>query len=314
MGMEETCKELFADIKINEPLEKYSTLRIGGPADYFYQLKDEEELPKLVDFCRNKKIPMLILGGGSNVLFDDKGFRGMVIKIETEKIKFDLNRNTVTADAGVPISKLLRATVENGLSGLEKWMGLPGSVGGAVRGNAGCNGLETKDILRIAKIFDLKDSKIKEFKKEDLDFSYRNSKIKNDDDLIVISAIFQLKKREGTEEEQRKKMMEIAGERGQKQVYGLTAGSFFKNPSPENPAGMLIEQAGLKGKTIGKAQISEKHANFFINKGGATAKDMIELANLAKSQVKAKFGIELEEEVRIFTEKNGKILAEKRAI
>lgn len=312
--LEEKCKELFPDIRLKEPLENHSTFRIGGPADYFYQLKDEEEFSKVLDFCRNQKIPILILGGGSNVLFDDKGFRGMVIKIENEKIEFDLNKNKVVADAGVPISKLLRATVQNKLSGLEKWIGLPGSVGGAVRGNAGCNGLETKDILISAKIFDLKDFKIKEFKNKDLDFSYRNSKIKENPELIVLSATFQLQKSDATEEEQRKIMMEIAKNRGQKQPYGLTAGSFFKNPSPEQPAGKLIEEAGLKGKVIGGAAISEKHGNFFINKNNATAKDIIELANLAKRQVQAKFGIELKEEVQIFTEKNGKTLAEKQAI
>lgn len=312
--LEEKCKELFPAIRLKEPLKNHSTFRIGGPADFFYELTDKGDLSRLLDFCEKRKIPFIVFGGGSNILFDDRGFRGMAIKIETSEIDFDEEKDTLTADAGVLISRLIRASMEKGLTGLEKWVGLPGTVGGAVRGNAGCNGLETKDILISAKILDLEDLKIKEFENKDLDFSYRNSKIKENADLIVLSATFQLQKSDASEEEQRKIMMEIAKNRGQKQPYGLTAGSFFKNPSPEQPAGKLIEEVGLKGKIIGGAAISEKHGNFFINKNNATAKDILELADLAKQQVKAKFGVQLKEEVQIFTEKSGKILAEKQAI
>ncbi len=307
----EAYKKLIPEIKFDEPLKNHSTFRIGGPADLFYELKKSEDLPKIIEFCTKENLPTIILGGGSNVLFDDKGFRGIVIKIATENIEFNREKNTVKADAGVPISKLIKASMEEGFSGLEKWIGLPGTVGGAVRGNAGCNGLETKDILISTKVIDLTDLKTKELKNEEMKFAYRTSKIKENENMIVLNATFQLKNKKIQPEEQKRLMMEAAKTRGEKQPYGLTAGSFFKNPSPEMPAGRLIEEVGLKGETIGGAMISEKHGNFFINKNNATAKDILKLASLAKRQVKAKFGVGLKEEVQIFAEKNGKTLAEK---
>lgn len=298
------------EIKFHEPLGKYSTFQIGGPADFFYRLKNIEELPYIIDFCRTKKIPTFIFGAGSNILFHDKGFRGFVIKIEADKITFDKKNSRITTDAGVLISKLINESIKNGYSGLEKWIGLPGTVGGAVRGNAGCNGLETKDILVYAHLFDQKTLTVHEANAKYFHFSYRTSRIKESNE-IVLSATFQLQKRQITEEEQKQTMHDIRKARAEKQPFGLTTGSFFKNPSPSQPAGMLIEKAGLKGKTIGKAQISTKHGNFFLNIGGATATDIIKLARLAKQRVKAKFGITLEEEVRIVPEKLPKKLAVK---
>lgn len=303
--MDKHKKELetqLPDIKFNEPLRKYCTFQIGGPADYFYQLKDMEALPSIVQFCRANKIPLFIFGAGSNILFNDKGFRGFVIKIEANKIEFDMKNNRVKADAGVLVSKLINESVKKGLSGFEKWIGLPGTIGGAVRGNAGCNGLETKDILVFATLMDQKTGITHEASIKYFHFDYRYSKIKITKE-IVLNATFQLKPRRISEEKQKEIMDKIRRERAQKQPYGLTTGSFFKNPLPHRPAGMLIEEAGLKGKMIGNAQISEKHANFFLNKGGATAKDIIDLMKLAKKTVKSKFGLILEEEVQIVPEK-----------
>lgn len=292
-------KKEFSDIRLNEPLKSHCTFHIGGPADMFYKAKNTEEIPKLIKIAKAHSLPYFIFGGGSNILFDDKGFRGLVIKIETQNI--EINNNEITADAGVLISELIKESIKNEFSGLEKWIGLPGTVGGAIRGNAGCNGLETKDILISATILDPKTNKIKKISKSHFKFSYRNSYIKNTDE-IILNATFKLKKRPISE----KKILEITKfiqqERFLKQPLGLSCGSFFKNPSPANPAGLLIEKAGLKGKTIGKAQVSEKHANFLINLGGATAEDIKKLIKLIKREIKKKFNINLEEEVQVLSE------------
>lgn len=305
-NMREELKSQLPKIKFDEALGLYSTFQIGGPADFFYNLENQEELHSLVNFCHAKHIPYFIFGGGSNVLFDDKGFRGLVIRIATKNIK--VKGTKITADAGVLVSKLLQESIKHDLTGLEPWIGLPGTVGGAVRGNAGCNGLETKDILTHAEIFNPLTGEIKEAKSEYFHFAYRYSKIKRTHE-IVLNATFQLKPRKISKEEQKEMIDNFRLARGTKQPFGKTTGSFFKNPSTQKPAGWLIEEAGLKGKTIGKAQVSEKHGNFFLNLGGATSKDMLKLVNLVKREVKAKFGIELEEEVQIITEKGPRALA-----
>lgn len=289
-------KNQLPEILFDEPLGKYSTFQIGGPADFFYKLKSSDELSSIIDFCNGYHIPHFIFGAGSNILFDDKGFRGLVIKIETKNIF--IKGTTITADSGVLISKLLNESIKNGLSGMEKWIGLPGTVGGAVRGNAGCNGLETSEILTHATILNPLTGRIHEANNKYFHFRYRFSKIKKTNE-IVLDATFKLTKREFSPEEQQEIMRELNQARFKKQPFGLTTGSFFKNPSTKKSAGMLIEKAGLKGKTIGGAQISAKHANFFLNIGGATAKDIIKLARLVKRTVKRKFSIELEEEVQI---------------
>lgn len=304
--LQEECLKHLPEVLFDEPLEKYSTFRIGGKADLFYKLKDNRLLPGIVKFCHIKKLPVFIFGGGSNILFDDKGFRGFVVKIETENIEF--KDTQIKSDAGVTISRLIKESIEKGLTGLEKWVGLPGTVGGAVRGNAGCNGLETKDILTGATIMDFKTGQLKQAKNSYFHYNYRDSKIKRTGE-IVLDATFELKKRTFSGKKQQELMDEIRKFRIEKQPFGKTTGSFFKNPSPDTPAGMLIDQAGLKGKTIGKAQISTKHGNFFLNLGGATYEEMIKLAKLTKREVKRKFGINLEEEVQIVSEKGPITLA-----
>ena len=175
----------FPKIKLAEPLRPYSTFKIGGPADYFYHLKDLQELPKLSKFAEGYEIPTIILGAGSNVLFDDKGFRGLVIRIEADKI--EVHNDFFKAEAGALIPTLIKKSLEAKLEGLEKWIGLPGTVGGAVRGNAGCNGLETSQILEKAEILDPKTHKITERTPKDLNFSYRHSRLK-ETPLILLKA------------------------------------------------------------------------------------------------------------------------------
>jgi len=294
----------FPNGKIEEPLKPYTSFKIGGPAGLFIKLTDDKTLNDLLRFIKTENIPYLILGGGCNTLIDSKGFDGLVIKMDLKKISSDIE-NELIAGAGTPISTLINESIRLGLTGLEKWMGLPGSVGGAIRGNAGYLGLETKDILLKAEIFDPQTLKTAEYSNSDLQFSYRTSAIKQSD-KIVLSGTFKLKKSDITLEEQNKIIEESKNFRIQKQPPGFSAGSFFKNPSTDQPAGLLIDQCGLKGKELGGAKISEKHANFFINTGTATFEDILSLARLAKSEVQKKFGITLEEEVQIIS-KNGKI-------
>jgi len=288
------------DIKLKEDLKNHCTFQTGGEADYFYELSDLKDLQALLKFAKEMKIPYFILGKGSNILFDDKGFRGLVIKNISENIT--IKNTTVEADSGVPVSKLVMETFKKGLSPLEKWMGLPGTVGGAVYGNAGCNGLETKEILKSVTLLNPKTGRTKKVSAKSLDLKYRSSKLKKSNE-IVLKAIFQLKKSKLTSVEQKKIMVDLSHSRLEKQPLGLSSGSFFKNPSPKNPAGMLIDKAGLKGKKVGKAQISEKHGNFLLNLGGATSAEILKLAKLAKQQVKAKFGIVLVPEVQILDPK-----------
>ncbi|MBL4694007.1 UDP-N-acetylmuramate dehydrogenase [Candidatus Gracilibacteria bacterium] len=294
-------KKHFPAIQENEVLATYTTFQVGGPADFFYRLTDNRELPRLIQAAQDAQIPYFLLAGGSNVLFDDAGFRGLVIKLEDAEIT--VQNEQITASSGVTVAKFLQTAVDHALTGMEALVGLPGTIGAAVRGNAGCNGLETKDILLKATIFNPETGKTTEESPEYFDFDYRYSKLKESPE-IVLQATFQLQKRTQTPEEQLSTMQEIRSKRVKAQPFGLSIGSFFKNPSKEitpKAAGQLIDEAGLKGKTIGKAQISEKHANFMLNLGGATAEDIKQLARLARDTVQKQSKITLHEEVQILS-------------
>jgi UDP-N-acetylmuramate dehydrogenase len=243
-----------------------------------------------LDWASEHDIPFFVFGGGSNLLFDDEGFRGLVIHLKNGELNVD--SENVSADAGIKMSKVVNAAQEAGLTGLEGWNGLPGTVGGAVYGNAGCFGVETKDVLESAELW-MPGVGRKTVKNDFFEYDYRTSKLKREP-AIVLSATFKLKK--GDKEEIKKGMMETAVSRIKKQPPGLSTGSFFKNPV-DHPAGWLIDQCGLKGHRHGNAGISEHHANFFMNKGGATAQEILELGDIATAAVKEKFGIELEREI-----------------
>lgn len=297
--VEAKFRELFPEIVAQERLAPYSTFQIGGPADLFYRLRERSELGSLVKMAKNLDVPVFILGGGSNILFADEGFRGLVIKMELNSYRF--SESAVWAEAGVIMAMLLNEMAKEGMSGLEGWMGLPGTVGAAVRGNAGCNGLEVRDCLVEAEIFDPESGEISLKEKDYFNFGYRESRLKHSKE-IVLAATFALKKREGSAEDQKALMAQIRRGRIEKQPFGATTGSFFKNPAAETPAGLLIEKAGIKGHTIGGAQISEKHGNFFLNLGGATAAEMRQLCEFVQTKVYEKFGVKLEPEVQILKE------------
>ena len=254
-------------IKRNVSLEKFTTFRIGGKAKYFFVAKNEKELIEAVKFAKDNKLPSFILGGGSNLLVSDKGFKGLVIK------------------AGKPLALYVS-------KGLEWAAGIPGTVEGAAFGNVGAFGKSMKDEVESVKVFDTKTGKTAILENKDCKFSYRNSIFRKKKNLIILSVKIKSGKSNS------KKIKEYLEKKKEKQPLGYpSAGSIFKNPLKYSAA-ELIEKCGLKGKKIGKAKISEKHANFIVNLGGAKAEDVKSLINLIKKEVKKKFKINLEEEIQ----------------
>ena len=289
-----SIKKLLPEIKTNIPLKNYTTFKIGGPAKYFYTVKTKEDLIKATRMAKKNNLPFFILGGGSNLLVSDKGFEGLVIRIKNQESR--IKNQAIYVEAGVLLSNLVNTTLENDLSGLEWAIGIPGTAGGAIRGNAGAFKKSMKDVIKQVEVFDLKTEKIKILKNEDCQFEYRDSIFKKTPNLIILSAILKLKK--GDKRETEKKMKENLDYRKKYQPLNVcSAGSIFKNPK-NLFAGELIEKCGLKGRKIGEAQISKKHANFIENLGEAKAEDVRKLINLIKEKVKENFGVELKEEIQ----------------
>lgn len=293
MTKRQKLKEQFPQIREGEPLKNHSMLRVGGPADLFYELTNIEELPQLLTLAEENQIPYKIIGRGTNILFTDRGFRGLIIKNLT--CEHSVNGNEITADGGLLLSQIIKISVENNLTGLEQLYGLPGTIGGAVFGNAGIPGTEIGKFVKNVVLFDV-GSGIQEIPGDQINFSYRHSSIQNERKIIMRVTLTLLP---GEEQKSKDLIKKIDIIRRGKQPTGYSAGSFFKNPMPDKSAGYLIEQVGLKGYSIGDAQISPKHANFLMNKKNATADEILRLADLAKQKVKDKFGINLETEVKI---------------
>ena len=280
------------NLQEDHPLAPYSTFQIGGPADYFVEAKTMEEVIEALDWAQAGDIPYFVFGGGSNLLFDDEGFRGLIIRMRTQDVTVE--GETLHADAGAMTAMLVKAAQDASLTGLEAWNGLPGTVGGAIYGNAGCFDVETKDILESAEVYLPGEGQVT-LTPDQLEYDYRTSKLKRTPGAVVLRGHFKLQK--GEPQKIAEKMQEIAKLRIQKQPPGLSTGSFFKNPPGDRSAGQLIDECGLKGKTLGKAKISEHHANFFVNTGGATMQDILNLAEHATAAVKEKFDIKLEREI-----------------
>lgn len=286
-------KKLLPGIKENVSLKKYSTFKIGGRAKHFFAAKTKNDLVRAINTATCFKLPFFILGNGSNLLISDKGFKGLVIKIQMSKIK--CQKDKIYAEAGAPLGQLVDIALKNNLSGLEWAVGIPGSLGGAIYGNAGAFGKSIGDSIAEVEVFDTKNRKIKFFKNKDCKFNYRESVFKKNKNFIIISVKLKLKK-----DDRKKitnKIREYLIHRLKTQPLNLPSiGSIFKNPKGFFAA-ELIEKCGLKGKTVGDAKISEKHANFIVNLGRGKAKDIIKLIKLIKKKVKEKFGVILEEEI-----------------
>jgi UDP-N-acetylmuramate dehydrogenase len=310
-------KETLPTIKKNVLLKNHTTFRIGGPAKYFLIAQKKEQVIKALQLAKKLNIPFFILGGGSNVLVADKGFNGLVIKIQNKNPKFTVKKgNTIEVLAGVLVKDVVKFTTTRGLQGLEWAGGLPGTFGGAVRGNAGAFGAETKDLIVKVQALD-NNIKLRTLSNKQCQFSYRSSIFKKKN-WIILSATIQCKKGD------KKKLQEIAESHinYRKEKHPLeypNAGSIFKNVdfkiiSPKFqklfldkvkkdpflivPSAWFIIGAGLTGKKIGQAQISKKHSNYIVNRGNAKAKDVVVIIESSKKHIKKIYGIELEQEVQ----------------
>jgi len=290
-------KRELAGLRENVPLKQHTTFKIGGPARYFYIAKTKNNLIKSVQVALKLKLPFFVLAGGSNILIRDEGFNGLVIKNETRNFKIE--KEKIIAESGASLAEITEASVRAGLKGLAEAAGIPGTIGGAIYGNAGWpkGAWAIGDVAESAEIL-MPDGKVKKVSKKWLDFGYRESRLKKEKDVLILEATLKLQK--GDAKKLKQRTQEILKTRNGKIPTGFSAGSVFKNPE-EKSAGFLIEQCGLKGKKIGRAKISEKHANFIINLGNATANDVLALIQLAKKEVKNKFKITLEEEIIIIS-------------
>ena len=268
------CMTLGSDnVRLHEPMKKHTTFRIGGPADYYLCPHSTEELQKILQICRENKLEFFILGNGSNLLVSDKGYRGVVIQLWKNFSDIETEDNTITVKAGTLLSKVAAEALEESLTGMEFASGIPGTMGGAVMMNAGAYGGEMKDIIREVTVL-TREGELLTLSKEEMNFGYRTSVVK-EKGYVVISAVLQLRK--GDREEIRKVMDELKERRVTKQPLDMpSAGSTFKRPEGYF-AGKLIMDAGLRGFSVGGAQISEKHCGFVVNKGDATAADVLGL-------------------------------------
>ena len=275
-------------------MKEYTTFRIGGEADLFLSPSNEQQVSSLVKFCKENEIPYFILGKGSNILVSDKGIRGAVIFTGLINEVSFIDECTIKCGAGLSLMKLCTLALENSLSGLEFAFGIPGSVGGAAFMNAGAYGGEMKDVLISCTHVDSQGN-IGELSLDEMDLAYRHS-IYEDNGYVVTSATVRLTK--GKAEEIKAKMQDFLGRRKEKQPLEYpSAGSTFKRPEGYF-AGALIQECGLKGASVGGAQVSQKHSGFVINKGNATAQDVLSLIEMVSCTVENEKGVKLNPEVR----------------
>lgn len=302
--MEELKKKLLdllgeEGFRTEESMAKHTTFRTGGLADLFLMPQNRAELKESIALLRRYDVPYLVIGNGSNMLVGDGGIRGAVIQLYSRMKQISVENTCMTLDCGVLLSAAAAKAAEESLDGLVFASGIPGTFGGAVVMNAGAYGGEMKDILISVDVLTA-DLEVKTIPAADLDLSYRHS-IVPEKGYIVLGGKLQLKK--GNEQEIRERMTELAQQRREKQPLQYpSAGSTFKRPEGYF-AGKLISDAGLKGKTIGGAQVSEKHAGFIVNIGGATTKDILDLITFCQKTVKEQFGVMLETEVKIVGER-----------
>ena len=275
-------------VKTNEDMSKYTSFKAGGTAKFLIKANTIEDINNVLKIVKENNIPLVVIGNGSNILFRDEGFNGIVLKIELNR--FEIKNDRVIADAGVKNAIISRKLLENSLAGI------PGTIGGAIRMNAGAYGTEIKDVLESVTYIDFNTLEIKTIKNEECNFSYRHS-VFCENKNIIISCILKLS--EGNKENIQAKMEECAKSRKEKQpVEFPSAGSTFKRGEDFITA-QIIDECGLKGYKIGGAEVSEKHAGFIINKENATATDIIELIKYVKETVLSKTGKKIELEVEI---------------
>ena len=278
----------------DEPMKKHTTFRVGGPARALVEPGSAEDVKSVVEFCKSEQIPYYIVGNGSNLLVGDKGFRGAIIQLYKSMGTFRVEGNQITAQAGCSLAQIANAALDAALTGFEFAAGIPGTLGGAVVMNAGAYGGEMKDVLTSVRVM-TEEGEIMELPAEELGLGYRTSIIP-EKRYIVLGAVISLT--EGKKEEIKAQMDDLRQKRVSKQPLEYpSAGSTFKRPEGYF-AGKLIQDSGLKGFTVGGAQVSEKHSGFVINKGNATAADVMELIRQVTAKVKEDTGVTMEPEVK----------------
>ena len=284
-------------VKSAEPMSKHTSFGIGGPADIYVEPADGDDLAALVAWANGRGVPWCVFGDGANVLVSDKGIRGLAIRMGRPFRRVRTDGQRVVAGSGAKLDKVVSAAVEAGLSGLEQVAGIPGTVGGAIAMNAGTYRGQVGDALERVSVV-TSDGARSELYPEDLEFGYRWSIFQADQTKIIVEATFRLEPGDRDElvrtaqSVRRRRSLNLPAE-------GRSAGCIFKNPGGDQSAGQLIDQAGLKGARVGDAVVSDKHANFILNMGGASAADVRALAEKVRETVHAEFGIALEYEVRI---------------
>ena len=321
--MDEIYKKLkdFGKVKLNEPMSKHTTFKIGGPARYFVVVEETEKLVDLLNYLSQKGIEYYVLGGGSNILFQDEEYDGVAIQVKSQKSKviptghqYSLKSQVIEVEAGALLGAVMGLAMQNGLSGMEWSAGIPGTIGGAVRGNAGAFGQATADVLEKVEVW--QDGEVVEFVNDECEFVYRGSIFKENKNLIILRAWFKFKKADKAEV--LKKTQEIiAGRKGKSPIYP-SAGCFFTNVAIEKwpgdkselpplfvergkvPAGWMIDQLDFKGKELGGASVGAEHCNFIVNKKEATRAEVLQLMEEIKEKVYNKYGVELQTEVEIF--------------
>lgn len=288
-------------IKFNEPMSKHTTFKIGGPAECLIKVNNIQELIKVLEFANKNKVPITILGNGSNILVLDGGIKGIVLKIDMQEINIEEKDIDIiaTVGAGTKITVLAGKLMQNGITGFEELSGIPGTIGGAIKMNAGAHQKEMKDIITKVKCIDY-DGNIKEFENKELEFAYRKSIFENKK-YIILEA--QMKLQKGKKEEIQAKMDKYSKYRKENQPIGIpSAGSTFKRGNDYITA-KLIDEAGLKGYKIGGAEVSTKHSGFIVNSNNATAEDVIKLIKYVEDEVYKKFGRKIELEIEILGDK-----------
>ncbi len=279
----------------HEPLAPYTWFRLGGAAEYFAEPTSREELMALIQHCREQELPVRVLGGGSNLLVRDQGVPGMVVRLSAAAFsEITVDDHVIVAGAGAKLGHVISTAVREGLAGLEHLVGIPGTIGGALRGNAGTENHDIGQWTGTAEVM-TRSGRMVEHQRDDLRFAYRYSSL---DELLILRASFQLEREDRTELTKRMQTLWIV-KKSKQPSNDENMGRIFKNPSGLRTED-LIEQAGLKGAKIGGAEISEQHGNFIVARRGASSEQVLRLIELVQTQVRDRLGVELETDIEIW--------------
>ena len=293
--MKKSIEDFSEILQRDVPLSQYTWLQLGGPAQYFVTPRSEAELLEVVGVCRSQQLPIHVLGSGSNLLVRESGVQGVVIRVVEPLLgEIRIEGTSLTAGGGTLLSHVVAEAVRAGLGGIEYLVGIPGTIAGAVVGNSGGRTGDIGQLITSIRVLSL-DNKIAERRGDELSFSYRRSSIQ---DLLVLSATLELT-RDDSEELTRRMRKNWIMKRSTQPLADQSAGCIFRNPRGLS-AGALIEQCGLKGLSVGKAKISERHANFVVTESGATSKDVEQLISRIQKAVAEKFAVDLELEIKVW--------------